>query len=76
MGIAVSIIAALAIAGVVVFFFLKNKKKSSDEAVVINQPSEPVSQTSAPSVDDTSAKQEQPKEEPKEEVKEEQKPVE
>ena len=61
----------------VVFFFLKNKKKSSDEAVVINQPSEPVSQTSAPSVDDTSAKQEQPKEEPKEEQKpvEEEKPV-
>ena len=76
MGIAVSIIAALAIAGVVVFFFLKNKKKSSDEAVIVNQPSESVSQTSAPSVDDTSAKQEQPKEEPKEEVKEEQKPVE
>ena len=77
MVIAVSIIAALAIAGVVVFFFLKNKKKSSDEAVVINQPSEPVSQTSAPSVDDTSAKQEQPKEEPKEEQKpvEEEKPV-
>lgn len=77
MVIAVSIIAALAIAGVVVFFFLKNKKKPSDEAVVVNQPSEPVSQTSSPTVDDTSAKQEQPKEEPKEDQKpvEEEKPV-
>ena len=63
--IAVSIIAALAIAGVVVFFFLKNKKKSSDEAVVVNQPSEPVSQTSAPSVDEV----------PNEEEKEPEKPI-
>ncbi len=77
MGITVSIIAALAIAGVVVFFVLKNKKKSSDEAVIVSQPSEPVSQPSTPTVDDTSAKQEQPKEEPKEEQKpvEEEKPV-
>lgn len=78
MVIAVSIIAALAIAGVVVFFFLRNKKTSSSEAVVTNQPSEPVSQPSTPTVNDTSAEPKQPEEElePIEEPEDEQEPQE
>jgi hypothetical protein len=74
MVIAVSIIAALAIAGVVVFFFLRNKKTSSSEAVVTNQPSEPVSQPSASPVDEVPANEEKEPEKPKEEVEKE-KPV-
>lgn len=73
MGITALIVFVLAIAVAIVWFFIKNKKESS---VQPGKPSEPASQPSAPTVDDTSAKQEQPKEEPKEEVKEEQKPME
>ena len=64
MGIAILVLAILAIAGAVVWFFIKNKKPSQEE--VINKPSEPVSEPSAPPVNEV----------PKEDEKEPEKPTE
>jgi len=75
MGIAILVVAVLAIAGAVVWFFLKNKKEPS---VKPEKPSEPVSQPSNPPVDEVPAEEEKEPEKPKdEEIKpvEEEKPV-
>lgn len=76
MGIAILIVAVAAVIGVSVWLFMRKKKPSQEE--VINKPSEPISQPSAPPVDEVTTNEEkEPKEEekepekPKEEVKEE-----
>ena len=69
MGITILIIFAVAIAGAVVWFFIKNKKTFQEE--VTNKPSEPVSEPSAPPVDEVPKEEEKEPEKPKEEAKEE-----
>lgn len=71
MGITILILFALCIAGAVVWFFIKNKKTSQEE--VINKPSEPVSESSAPPVVEVSKEDEK---EPEKPTEEEVKPVE
>lgn len=65
MEIAILVVVVLAIAGAIARFFVKNKKASNEE--VINKPSGPVSQPSAPPVDEVPKEEEKEPEKPKEE---------